>query len=83
MLVSRDQRVEVEGTVGAQGAQGLVGEGKRESRRDIGLGGDGQKGREGTEKNLDLERALANLKLTDGSVNGHGTPEGGERDPRK
>jgi len=65
VLVSGDQRVEVEGTVGAQGTQGLVGEGKRKSRRNIGLGRDGQKRGEGTEKDLDLEAGVSKSE-TDG-----------------
>lgn len=40
------------------------------------MGGDGQKRREGTEKDLVGKRASANLKLTGGSVERDGTPEG-------
>ena len=53
MLISRDQRVEVERAVGVERTQGLIGEGKRKSRGNIRLCGDGEKGGEGTEKNLD------------------------------
>lgn len=66
MLVPIDQRVEVEGTVGIQRAQRLIGKGERKSRGNIRLCGDRQKGREGTEKNLNWKWALANLKLTGG-----------------
>jgi hypothetical protein len=65
VLVSRDQRVEVEGAVGVEGTQGLIGEGKGKSRGNIGLGGDGQEGREGTEKNLGLETGVSKSE-TDG-----------------
>lgn len=67
MLVSRDQRVEVEGTVGTQGSQGLIGEGERKPGGNIGLGGDGQKGREGAEKNLGLEVGVSKCE-TDGRL---------------
>ena len=55
MLVPGDERVEVKRVVGVEGTQGLIGEGKGKSGGNIRLGGDGQEGREGTEKNLGLE----------------------------
>ena len=77
MLVPRDEGVEIERAVGVQIAQRLIGEGKRKSRGNIGLRGDRQEGREGTEKNLGLEVGVSKSE-TDGrdAVNRvGGTPE--------
>ena len=65
MLVSRDKRVEVERAVGVQGAQGMIGEGKRKSSGNIGLRGDGQKRREGAEKDLGFKVGVSKSE-TDG-----------------
>ena len=67
MLVPRDQRIEVERVVGVKGTQGLIGEGKGKRRGNIGLGGDGQEGRESTEKNLGLEAGVSKSE-TDGRL---------------
>lgn len=73
-MISRDQRVEVEGAVGAQGGQGLIGEGEGETRGNIGLGGNGQEGGEGAEKNLGLEAGVSKSE-TDGWLGKqNGTP---------
>jgi hypothetical protein len=65
MMIARDQRVEVEGAVGAQGAQGLIGEREGKTGGDIGLCGDRQERREGAEKNLGLEAGVSSTE-TDG-----------------
>lgn len=83
MLVSRDERAEVERAVRFQRAQGLIGEGKGKSRGNIWLCGDGEKGGEGTEKNLELEVGVSKSE-TDGwyAVNRNEDP-GSRWDPGK
>lgn len=43
----------------------MIGEGERKARGNVGLSGDGQKGGEGTEKNLGLETGVSEAE-TDG-----------------
>jgi hypothetical protein len=82
MLVTRDERAKVEGAVGAQRAQGLIGEGKGKRRGDIWLCGDGKEGWEGAEKDLGWETGVSTSE-TDGWHGERRWDPGRGWDPRK